>query len=56
MSAIADFHEVRFPTDISRGARGGPTRRTDIVTLASGREQRNARWAHCAGNSTPVTA
>ncbi len=43
---IADFHEVRFPTDISRKARGGPTRRTDIVTLASGREQRNARWAH----------
>jgi uncharacterized protein (TIGR02217 family) len=43
---IADFHEVRFPTDISLKARGGPTRRTDIVTLASGREQRNARWAH----------
>jgi uncharacterized protein (TIGR02217 family) len=43
--AFADFHEVLFPTDISRGARGGPERRTDIVTLASGREQRNARWA-----------
>ncbi len=28
------------------GSRGGPRRRTDIVTLASGREQRNARWAH----------
>lgn len=41
-----DFHEVRFPLDISRGARGGPTRRTDIVTLASGQEHRNARWAH----------
>ncbi len=39
------FHEVRFPIDISRGARGGPARRTDVVTLASGREQRNARWA-----------
>lgn len=44
--AFADFHEVRFPLDISRGARGGPVRRTDIVTLASGREHRNARWQH----------
>lgn len=43
---FADFHEVRFPLDVSRGARGGPVRRTDIVTLASGREHRNARWAH----------
>ena len=41
-----DFHEVRFPLDVSLGSRGGPRRRTDIVTLASGREQRNARWAH----------
>ena len=41
----ADFHEVRFPTDIARGARGGPARLTEIVTLASGREHRNARWA-----------
>jgi uncharacterized protein (TIGR02217 family) len=40
------FHEVRFPTDISRGATGGPERRTEIVTLASGHEERNARWAH----------
>lgn len=44
--SFADFHEVRFPTDISRGARGGPVRKTDVVTLASGREHRNARWAH----------
>ena len=39
------FHETRFPTDISRGAQGGPERRTDIVTLGSGHEQRNSRWA-----------
>jgi uncharacterized protein (TIGR02217 family) len=32
--------------DVSLGSRGGPRRRTDIVTLASGREERNARWAH----------
>jgi uncharacterized protein (TIGR02217 family) len=42
----ADFHEVRFPLDVSLGRRGGPVRRTDVVTLASGREHRNARWAH----------
>ena len=42
----ADFHEVRFPLDVSLGSRGGPVRRTDIVTLASGREHRNSRWAH----------
>ena len=41
----ADFHEVRFPLDISLGSQGGPVRRTDIVTLASGREHRNSRWA-----------
>ena len=39
------FHEVRFPTGISRGAAGGPERRTDVVTLASGFEERNSRWA-----------
>jgi uncharacterized protein (TIGR02217 family) len=39
------FHEVRFPLDISLRGRGGPERKTDIVMLGSGREQRNARWA-----------
>jgi uncharacterized protein (TIGR02217 family) len=39
------FHEVRFPTAISRGAQGGPERRTDVVVLGSGHEERNARWA-----------
>lgn len=39
------FHEVRFPTEISRGAQGGPERRTDVVVLGSGHEERNARWA-----------
>jgi uncharacterized protein (TIGR02217 family) len=41
----SDFHEVLFPTDVARGSRGGPVRLTEIVTLASGREHRNARWA-----------
>ena len=40
------FHDIRFPDDISRGARGGPERRTQIVALASGDEERNASWAH----------
>lgn len=39
------FHEVRFPTDISRSCQGGPERRTEIVVLGSGHEQRNSRWA-----------
>jgi uncharacterized protein (TIGR02217 family) len=39
------FHEIRFPTDISRGSHGGPERRTDVVVLGSGHEERNARWA-----------
>lgn len=39
------FHEIRFPTNISRGAQGGPERRTDVVVLGSGFEERNSRWA-----------
>jgi len=39
------FHEVRFPDNISRGARGGPERRVQVVELASGEEERNASWA-----------
>lgn len=39
------FHDIRFPTGISRGASGGPERRTEIVTLGSGFEERNQRWA-----------
>ena len=39
------FHEVRFPTDISLRSTGGPERRTEIVVLGSGYEERNQRWA-----------
>ena len=39
------FHETRFPTAISRAAHGGPERRTDVIVLGSGAEERNARWA-----------
>ena len=44
------FHEVRFPDNISRGARGGPERRTQVVELASGDEERNASWARSASS------
>lgn len=40
------FHEVRFPAGLSFGAVGGPERRTEIVALASGFEERNTSWAH----------
>ncbi len=40
------FDEVRFPTSLSFGSVGGPERRTDVVTLANGFEERNTPWAH----------
>ena len=40
-----DFHEVRFPASVSVGSVGGPERRTDIVTLSNGFEERNAPWS-----------
>jgi uncharacterized protein (TIGR02217 family) len=40
------FHEVRFPESLSFGSIGGPQRRTDVVTLANGFEERNTPWAH----------
>jgi uncharacterized protein (TIGR02217 family) len=39
------FHEVRFAAGISFGSSGGPERRTEIVALGSGAEERNSRWA-----------
>lgn len=40
------FHEVRFPARLSFGALGGPERRTEIVRLANGHEERSSPWAH----------
>jgi uncharacterized protein (TIGR02217 family) len=40
------FHEVRFPTAIAFHSTGGPERKTEIVTLGSGFEERNAVWAN----------
>ena len=39
------FHETRFPATLSFGSIGGPERLTEIVTLASGHEERNTPWA-----------
>ncbi len=40
------FHDVRFPTSLSFGSVGGPERRTEIVTLSNGAEERSTPWAH----------
>jgi len=39
------FHDVRFPASLSFGSVGGPERRTEIVTLQNGFEERNTPWA-----------
>ncbi|MCA8900289.1 MAG: DUF2460 domain-containing protein [Hyphomonas sp.] len=43
--SLANFHEISFPVSLALAASGGPERRTDVVTLASGAEVRNAVWA-----------
>ena len=43
---MAAFHDILFPLDIALKSAGGPERKTEIVALGSGREERNARWAH----------
>jgi uncharacterized protein (TIGR02217 family) len=45
-TVIMSFHEILFPLDIALKSAGGPERRTEIVAVGSGREERNARWAH----------
>ncbi|MEM8772634.1 MAG: DUF2460 domain-containing protein [Pseudomonadota bacterium] len=39
------FHDTLFPVDIALNSEGGPSRRTDIVALVSGHEERNSPWA-----------
>jgi len=46
MPDLSPFHDVLFPIAVSFGATGGPERRNEIVELMSGREARNARFAH----------
>lgn len=40
------FHDIRLPARLAFGSTGGVERRTEIVQLASGFEQRNTPWAH----------
>lgn len=40
-----EFHDIRYPANLSFGSTGGPERRTEIVTLANGFEERNTPWA-----------
>lgn len=40
------FHEIRFPAKLSFGSIGGPARRTEVVALSNGFEERNTPWAH----------
>ncbi|MFG1327716.1 DUF2460 domain-containing protein [Xanthobacter autotrophicus] len=42
---MAAFHEILFPLEVALGASGGPERVTEVVTTASGREERNTRQA-----------
>ncbi|MEM6357945.1 MAG: DUF2460 domain-containing protein [Pseudomonadota bacterium] len=39
------FHSVRFSAAISFGSTGGLERRTEVVTLANGHEERNMPWS-----------
>ncbi|MEM7176579.1 MAG: DUF2460 domain-containing protein [Pseudomonadota bacterium] len=39
------FHDVRFPGAISFGSSGGVERRTEVITLANGFEERNSPWS-----------
>lgn len=39
------FHDIRFPANLSFGSVGGPERRTEIVELHNGFEERNTPWA-----------
>lgn len=41
---MIDFHEIRFPEDVSWGSRGGPTFKTQIFTSHRGFEKRNLDW------------
>ncbi len=42
---MAAFHDVLFPMDVALGASGGPERVTQVITTATGREERNTRLA-----------
>jgi uncharacterized protein (TIGR02217 family) len=42
---MTGFHDVEFPIRLALGAVGGPEWKTEIASLASGKEVRNAKWS-----------
>lgn len=46
---MADFHDVRLPDDVEKGATGGPGFNTTVIAMSSGREQRNVDWEETRG-------
>ncbi|EDX81070.1 DUF2460 domain-containing protein [Brevundimonas sp. BAL3] len=44
------FLNISFPPAVARGATGGPGFSTQVVTLASGAENRNSNWAKARGS------
>ncbi len=51
-----DFPKCCSPRRVALRGSGGPQRLTEIVTLASGREHRNGRWAIPAAATMPASA
>jgi uncharacterized protein (TIGR02217 family) len=43
------FRDISFPNAVARGATGGPGFSTEVVPLASGREERNQNWSGARG-------
>lgn len=46
MTTVNPFEEVQFPVKVGMSSTGGPMRQTQIVSLGSGGERRNARWTN----------
>lgn len=44
-AVLQPFHDEPFPLELGLGAAGGPEFSTQIASLASGHEQRNAMWS-----------
>lgn len=43
------FLDIAFPPFVARGATGGPSFSTNVVSLTSGAEERNILWANARG-------
>ena len=43
------FHDIQLPTQVEKGAVGGPNFVTTVLAMSSGNEQRNADWGSSRG-------